>query len=230
MKPPPPSSELDLLERADALAGLSLEQAASRAGWSCPANLRSNKGWTGQLLEEVLGADAGSLAEPDFRELGIELKTLPIDRRGLPRESTYVCSVPLESSAGEWRHSWVYRKLRRVLWIPIEAEPSIALPQRRICTPLLWSPDPGQEEQLRRDWEELMDMVCMGELEKITARLGDILQIRPKAANARSLTWGIDADGNRILTMPRGFYLRSHFTAAILRQHYISQLFAKSSG
>ena len=221
MRPSPPTTEQELLERAGALAGISLEQVATQIGWLCPADLRHNKGWSGQLLEEVLGADAGSLAEPDFRELGVELKSLPVDTRGLPRESTYVCTVPLEGGAGEWEDSWVYNKLRRVLWIPVEAGPAIPLPRRRIGTPLLWSPDPRQEARLRQDWEELMDMVCLGELEKITARHGSVLQIRPKAADARSLTWGIDARGNRVPTTPRGFYLRSRFTAEILQQNYI---------
>ncbi len=222
MRPPPPNTEQELLERANSVAGLRLEQVAAQAGWPCPADLRRNKGWIGQLLETILGASAGSLAEPDFQTIGVELKTLPVDTRGLPKESTYVCTVPLENSAGSWEESWVHNKLRRVLWVPIEADPAIPLPQRRIGTALLWSPDPQQEAALKQDWEELMDMVCLGELEKITARHGSVLQIRPKAADAKSLTWGIDASGNRVPTTPRGFYLRSRFTARILQQHYVS--------
>ncbi len=218
---PPPTSEKELLERANLLAGLTLGQLAKQAGWSCPPSLHRNKGWSGQLLETLLGADAGSLAEPDFQEIGVELKTLPIDSRGLPRESTYVCVVPLTGARGKWKDSWVYQKLRRVLWFPIEAAPGVPPSERRIGSPLLWSPTSEQEKLLRQDWEELMDMVCLGELEKITAHHGNVLQIRPKAANAKSLTWGIDADGNRVLTTPRGFYLRSHFTAEILKRHYI---------
>ncbi len=221
MRPLSPDTEEELLERANAVAGLALGQVATQAGWSCPANLRRNKGWTGQLLETVLGASAGSLAEPDFQTIGVELKTLPIDTRGLPKESTYVCTVPLEGSAGSWEDSWVHNKLRRVLWVPIEADPTIPLPQRRVGTPLLWSPDPQQEAALKQDWEELMDMVCLGELEKITAHHGSILQIRPKAADAKSLTWGIDAAGSRVPTTPRGFYLRSRFTTEILQRHYL---------
>ncbi len=222
MKPSPPTTEQELLERATALAGMTMAQVATLAGWPCPADLHHNKGWSGQLLEYVLGASAGSLAEPDFQAIGVELKSLPVDSRGLPKESTYVCSVPLENSPGGWDDSWVNRKLRRVLWFPVEAASTIPLPQRRLGTPLLWSPDRQQEAALRQDWEELMDMVSLGELEKITARHGSILQIRPKGANAKALTWGIDSCGNRILTTPRGFYLRSRFTAEILRQHFVT--------
>jgi len=143
----------------------------------------------------------------------VELKTLPVDARGQPKESTYVCVVPLEGTRGEWKSSWVYRKLNRVLWIPVEADTAVPLPERRIGSPLLWSPDEEQERILREDWEELMNMVCMGELEQITARHGIALQIRPKAANARSLTWGIDAAGNRVPTTPRESFLFDNMSA-----------------
>lgn len=218
----PPETEEQLLDRAEAIAGLTLSEVAERTGLAVPPDLRRHKGWTGELLERQLGADAGSLAEPDFRAIGVELKTLPVDARGLPRESTYVCTVPLEEGLGQtWESSWVRRKLARVLWIPVEADPALPLPERRIGTPLLWSPDRRQEALLRRDWEELMEMVCLGELEKITARIGEVMQIRPKAANSRVRRGGIGSEGDRILTNPRGFYLRAGFTREILRRYYV---------
>lgn len=217
----PPRSEAELLERALALAGRPLAALAADLGLRPPADLRGHKGWVGDLLERALGADAGSLPEPDFRRLGVELKTLPINRHGLPRESTYVCTTPLDRPAGRWEDSAVWGKLRRVLWMPVEAEPDLPIAERRVGMPLLWSPDPEQARGLRADWEELMDMVCMGQLEAITARHGTWLQIRPKAANARALTFGVGPSGEQVLTLPRGFYLRTSFTAAVLRQHFV---------
>jgi len=218
--PTPPNNEAELLDRARRLAGCALGRLARDLGRDTPENLRRHKGWIGELLEHALGASAGSLPEPDFPELGVELKTIPVTRRGLPRESTYVCTVPLEAHGETWQTSWVRRKLNRVLWFPVEAEPDTPLAERRLGTPLLWSPDAEQEDGLRADWEELMDMVCMGGLEAITAHHGSWLQIRPKAANARALTAAVGADGAPILTLPRGFYLRPAFTAEILRRHF----------
>ena len=85
---------------------------------------------------------------------------------------------------------------------------------------LLWSPDADQERGLRADWEELTDLVCLGKVETITAHHGQWLQIRPKAANARSRRWGVNELGERSRTLPRGFYLRTTFTAALLARHY----------
>ena len=76
---------------------------------------------------------------------------------------------------------------------------------------------------MRLDWEELMDMIVLGHVERITARHGEVLQLRPKAANARALTEAIGANGEPILTLPRGFYLKKNFTRALLERHFLFQ-------
>jgi DNA mismatch repair protein MutH len=217
----PPQSEAELLTRAQALSGLSLGELARRFNLTVPRQQLYAKGWVGELLELELVATAGSRPEPDFPHLGVELKTLPLNHDGKPRESTFVCSISLNNTANTcWETSLVWRKLRRVLWIPIEAAPNIPLAQRRICTPLLWSPSYEQEKVLRTDWQELSDMICFGQLADITAKLGRYLQIRPKAAHAKSLCWGVAETGEPTLTLPRGFYLRSAFTGSILQQYF----------
>lgn len=218
----PPVDEGELLQRVRTIAGKTLGQLAGELGIAVPDNLLRDKGWQGQLLEAALGTTASTLPAPDFMALGIELKSIPINHQGLPTESTYVCTVPLTGTHDlNWQQSWIRQKLARVLWIPIETEANIPLAQRHIGHGLLWSPNEAEEKVLREDWEELMDMVCLGELEQITAHHGQVLQIRPKAANARALTATSDADGHHSLTLPRGFYLRSRFTRKILEQHYI---------
>jgi len=59
-------------------------------------------------------------------------------------------------------------------------------------------------------------MISTGRLAEINAGMGQYLQVRPKAANSKSLCYGFDETGNKVLTLPRGFYLRSTFTASIL--------------
>lgn len=217
----PPLSESELLDNARRIAGLSLARLARECGLSVPASQQRAKGWVGQLLETALGASAGSRPEPDFRQIGVELKTLPVNPQGQPRESTYVCTVPLIDNLGlEWETAWVRRKLQRVLWLPVEAGADIPLAQRRIGMALLWSPTPEQEAGLRQDWEELMEMVVTGRLEELSAHTGTWLQIRPKAAHSRVRCTGFDPQGAPTATLPRGFYLRPAFTRLILQQHY----------
>ncbi len=173
------------------------------------------------LLEFYLGASAGSKPEQDFADIGIELKTIPISAQGKPLETTFVCVAPLTGNSGvTWESSHVRHKLARVLWVPVEGERHIPLAERRVGAPLLWSPNVEEEELLRRDWEELMDLIVLGKVESITARHGQVLQLRPKAANSRALTEAIGEFGQPIMTLPRGFYLKKTLTAPMLARHF----------
>ncbi|MEH8021361.1 DNA mismatch repair endonuclease MutH [Rheinheimera metallidurans] len=216
-----PVSLVELQLRSNALAGLTLGQIAAQLQLPVPANLQKDKGWVGQLLEQVLGASAGSKAEPDFPHLGVELKTLPIDRHGKPLESTYVCVAPLTGVAGQqWHESWVCRKLQHVLWVPILAERQIPLAERVVGSAFLWQPNSEQQRALQMDWEELMEKISLGGIADIRGAQGKLLQLRPKAANSKALTNAIGAHGEPIRTLPRGFYLKAGFTASLLQQQF----------
>ena len=217
----PPASELELLQRCQQLAGKTLGQVAAELGLLVPDNLQRHKGWVGQVLEQYLGADAGNQAEPDFTGLGIELKTLPLNAQGLPKESTYVCTVSLTESGNlQWQDSWVRAKLAHVLWLPVEADSSIPLVERYVGLGWLWRPTGEQAAQLQRDWEELMDRVVLGEQADITAREGEYLQIRPKAAHSRIMAKTLSEQGETSLINPKGFYLRSGFTRQLLADQF----------
>jgi len=221
----PPKSEDELLENARALAGKTLRQIAQQLDINIPSNQKHAKGWIGELMEIYLGATASSRPEPDFQFIGVELKTIPINNKGRPKESTFVCTVPLAKMTDmRWDDSNVKRKLSRVLWVPIEADPAIVLPQRRIGSAFIWSPNQQQAADLRADWEELMDMASLGELNQISSHHGKYLQIRPKAANARALVKTANEQGEAGFTLPRGFYLRTSFTTTLLQKYNPSPL------
>ena len=222
----PPDSEAQLYAQAQRLAGFTLGELGQMAGLPVPQDLKRDKGWTGLLLERWLGASAGSKPEQDFAALGVELKTIPVDNAGRPLETTFVCVAPLTGNSGVvWETSHVRHKLKRVLWIPVEGSREIPLAVRRVGSPLLWSPSEEEEHQLRMDWEELMDLIVLGRVESITARHGEVLQLRPKAANSKALTEAIGTEGQRILTLPRGFYLKKNFTRALLARHFLLQTY-----
>lgn len=211
----PPKTEAELLGRTENLVGKTLGHLVSSLN---SQNLSLHKGAVGQWLEKSLGADAGNAALPDFTKLGIELKTLPMGKNGCPRESTFVTAISLTQISQEtWETSRVYSKLKRVLWIPIEGEPSIPLLERRIGEAFLWSPNPQQMDILKADWLDFSNRITLGQLETISAKEGTYLQIRPKGADGHSLAWGIDENGCKVKTLPRGFYLRARFTALLLQ-------------
>jgi DNA mismatch repair endonuclease MutH len=211
----------ELLDAAHRLAGLTLSELAEQYHLVVPSSLRREKGWIGQLLELALGASAGSKPQQDFPELGVELKTLPIAPNGTPLESTFVCTAPLLNQQQiSWETSNVHHKLSTVLWIPIIGDRQQPPGTRLIGSPWIWQPTTEQERLLKQDWEEIMEMIALGNVEAISARHGTILQLRPKAASGRSQTSAIGRDGTLIQTRPRGFYLRSAFTHQLLQLQF----------
>ena len=210
-----------LLRHAQSFAGFTLGELAERYKEQLPQRLLHKKGWVGQFLELILGATSGSLAQPDFPDIGVELKTLPIDENGSPLESTYVSVVPLKDIQGlRWENSVVRHKLLHVLWVPIVASRDIPIEQRQVAMPFLWQPSPDEEQILKKDFDGVLEEVSMGNIEHLDARYGDILQVRPKAANSKALTDAIGPDGKTIQTLPRGFYLRPQFTKQCLQQQF----------
>lgn len=218
-----PQTLEQLLSQAQSIAGLTFGELADELHIPVPPDLKRDKGWVGMLLERALGATAGSKAEQDFSHLGVELKTLPINAEGYPLETTFVSLAPLVQNSGvKWESSHVRHKLSCVLWMPIEGSRHIPLGERHIGAPILWKPTAEQERQLKQDWEELMDLIVLGKLDQITARIGEVMQLRPKGANSRSITKGIGRNGEVIETLPLGFYLRKAFTAGILNDFLLN--------
>ncbi|VTX63661.1 DNA mismatch repair endonuclease MutH [Haemophilus haemolyticus] len=218
-----PETLEQLFSQAQSIAGLTFGELADELHIPVPPDLKRDKGWVGMLLERALGATAGSKAEQDFSHLGVELKTLPINAEGYPLETTFVSLAPLVQNSGvKWENSHVRHKLSCVLWMPIEGSRHIPLRERHIGAPILWKPTAEQERQLKQDWEELMDLIVLGKLDQITARIGEVMQLRPKGANSRSITKGIGRNGEVIETLPLGFYLRKAFTAGILNDFLLN--------
>ncbi|MEZ9594600.1 DNA mismatch repair endonuclease MutH [Shewanella sp. 10N.261.52.F9] len=212
-----PNSIDELMQRAESMAGLTLGQLAHYHEIEMPKDLKRHKGWVGQLIELELGALAGSKPEQDFVHLGVELKTIPISRSGKALETTYVTVAPLTDIQGlTWETSVVYHKLQQVLWIPVQGDRDIPLVQRQIGSPILWQPSFEESQLLKQDWEEIMEFIAIGQVDKVTARHGEVLQLRPKAANSQVLTDSIGRDGELTQTNPRGFYLKTQFTQKIL--------------
>jgi DNA mismatch repair protein MutH len=205
-----------LLFRCERIEGKTFSQLAVALGLTIPQHPLKRKGWVGKAIELALGATAGNKSSPDFCNLGIELKTLPINHLGKPSESTFITTIPLLTIQKQtWLTSQCYSKLKHVLWVPIEGDQRIEFFDRRVGRPILWSPSEHEASVLENDWLEFVLLISTGRLSEINASMGEFLQIRPKGADSKSLCYGFDEFGNRTLTMPRGFYLRSVFTQTI---------------
>lgn len=219
---PPPVSQNELLTRAARLAGRTLSELApdSMQAHTETSSLRHTKGLSGALIESLLGAHAGNRDAPDFPDLGIELKTLPVSTDGSVQEATYVCKVSFADIASEtWPASRVYRKISKVLFVPIEHDRHLPLAARRIGAACLFLLEGPVAEQIQEDWELLAGQIASGGANSLTSHEGQILHVRPKARNSRDRALAPAPDGGSMWANPKGFYLRSAFTTAVLRSH-----------
>ncbi|CAL4317798.1 DNA mismatch repair endonuclease MutH [Buchnera aphidicola] len=217
----PPINEKILLKFANELSGHSLGELSSIILKMVPNTLKKNKAFTGHLLEKILGANIGSKVQQDFSDIGVELKTVPVNKKGVVLESTFICSVPLiKNIALIWSNSFFYEKIRRILWIPIQGDNSVSLSDRLIGKPFLWTPDSVQENLIRCDWEEFMDLIILGKVEEITGSHGEVLYILKRSINYSYLTRAIGKDGSVIYIEPRCFYFRKKFTYSVLKKNF----------
>ena len=215
-----PTSAAELLDRAGQFSGWSFHEIIEYLQISPPKSLKHDKGWCGQCVEQLLGASSGNLPKPDFADLGIELKTIPIHMNAQPLESTYVCTAPIPFRETIWQESRVYQKICQILWVPIIVDTHKTLLDRRLGQAYLWSPDPKEMRILQQDWEELTEYLILGQVDQLSARLGTFLHIRPKAANSRNPIQTINHEGELIYTVPKGFYLRTTLTKTLFTRYY----------
>lgn len=209
-----PTHEQALVERARRFAGWTLGELAAYLGAPLAVEVAREKGAVGHIVERALGARAGVRPEPDLPG-GIELKTLPVDRRGRPAESTFVTTVTTRELDTDWCRSAARRKLARVLFVPVEAPSVRPFIERRLGTAFLWSPNRAEEAILETDWTSLVERLLVhGEID---ATRGVALQVRPKGRSSTDRTLRTDAEGAPIVASKCGFYLRASFTAGIVR-------------
>lgn len=212
-----PQSLDELQSRLKALTGKTLLELADKALVQLPRSTTSGKGFTGELLEILLGATAGNLPVPDFPQLKLELKTLPVDENLKPLESTFICHAPLVNKRNQrFEDSTLFCKISSILFVFILAPRNLPFAQRKIMGFHFFKPSAEELSLIKEDWEELMEMVSLGQVQQITARYGTIIQMRPKAADGMQLTECIGPDGTMIKTRPRGFYMRRAFTQKLI--------------
>lgn len=214
----------ELLERARALSGLTVAELAGRVGASLPRDPKREKGYIGRLVERALGAEATRAdAITDFPALGVELKTLPVDECGRPRESTFVCHVDLRRIVDHaWEASRVRAKIARVLFVPIESGRTLLFARRRVGRAFLWCPTDAELASLAADYDDLVGRIALGESDRVTGHHGRILQLRPKARDGKARARAADADGVTHDTYPRAFYLRASFTRQLVARAFDS--------
>ena len=215
-----PDTFEELISNLNNLVGHNLVDLAKIADVPVPISPTHGKGFTGELLELLLGATAQNLPIPDFPKLGLELKTLPVDKNLVPLESTFLSHAPLTNIRGlTFEKSPLYSKIIRVLFVVVIAQRDMDYQDRTVAGYFFYTPSKEDLEQIKRDYDELYELVKTGQVETINARIGHIIQMRPKGADGKALTDCIGPDGEIIKTRPRGFYMRRAYTAQLVKNN-----------
>ncbi len=82
-----------------------------------------------------------------------------------------------------------------MLWIPIEGERNDSIGATACRAADFMATECGRGGAVKQDWEELMDLIVLGEVKKIDARIGEVMQLRPERSNNQALTKGDRATG-----------------------------------
>jgi DNA mismatch repair protein MutH len=206
----------DLLRIYTEIQGIPFRELAETLGYDIAKDPTSMKSAAGDIAELVAGKKPDALPQADLSEFDIEVKTVPLDLTGKPRENTKITALNYTKLLKEkWETSHVYEKVRVVLFVPIVKEDTKRPEAWYVRSPFIWMPSRDQLAVIRKDWEKIKKMVRSGD--QLTATVGEYL-----IANTSGQGKGKDnrtyelPDGRTIDVKTRAFFLRKTFVAEIL--------------
>ena len=203
--PPPTLRREDALVRLDALVGHDLRPLADELGITVWRNGRRNKGWAGQVVERYLGQSPNSRQGADFGDWELKVVPLQLSADGTPRlKETMAITMFTEAEveAQDFEHSHLLHKLRRLIVVARLYEGPQEARSLLLGAAEFQLDDAHLLAQVREDYEEIRWVVRSAGAFALTARLGKLVQPRPKGAGAHR--------GGH------GFYARKAFVAHML--------------
>ncbi|QJC30583.1 MutH/Sau3AI family endonuclease [Enterobacteriaceae endosymbiont of Neohaemonia nigricornis] len=202
-----------LILKLKLIIGYSITDIAKFLNYPIPINIKYNKGFAGQLIEYYLiGRHINNKYHQDFEHLGIEIKTITINKNFNVLNDSYICTCSLfKNNNMFWNTSILYKKLSIILWIPIITNSiNTPLKERIIGHPKLWSPTVDEKKILYKDWYNLIQLLILGQIQELNNYYGSILIIKNKS-NKKQNTKFIDYLGNVCYTSPKAFFLKKTF-------------------
>jgi DNA mismatch repair protein MutH len=200
----------EALDQSRSLTGHTAGEVATAVGLDSFNESPSAKGKTGvgALVERYMGKAADSLKEPDLPEIGVEVKSLPMKRRGkgwTVKEPTSITMIDYFVVAREdWEGAYVRRKLDSVLWFPYEHN-SVDKRLAKFRRPFLWHPEESDLPVMEADYRVVKSEVLRGRAHELSESLSKVLGARRKGEKgsmrpqpfsqemARSRAWALKA-------------------------------------
>lgn len=176
-----------LLAHAHTLEGFTAQELAVAVGDSKFNRSPEPEGKTGvgALVELYLGKKSDSLRRPDFENLGVELKTLPMKSTGKTqawkiKEPTTITMIDYFMVDKEpWDQAYVRHKIDRILWVPYEhnyADKRLS----RFRKAFLWSPPPTDYPVFEQDYSRVQKCIRDGRAHELSESISAVLAARRK--------------------------------------------------
>lgn len=172
----------------------------------------------GRAVEHFFGMPVSNEQAPDFPGAGIELKTVPLVRRGRAftvKERTVISQINYASLVNENWATAVVRKKLKILFVFFEYLEGREKSEFPIKTVTLWQPEGHVEAFIRADWMNVRHKVKAGEAHLLSESDGRIMGPCTKAADSsvrKRQPVGSEP------AKPRAWALKPSFTLAIYRE------------
>jgi DNA mismatch repair protein MutH len=209
------ASEVEILEKARELPGKRLGEIPGVAFEALTGG--TGRGEAGHAIEAFFGIPRNTLPLPDFPAAGIELKAVPLRRRGPKfgvKERTVISLIDYTKLMVEtWATASVRKKLKIlfVFFEHLDGSPKEDFPVREV---LLWEPDERTDELLQVDWQRVFAKVRQGRAHELSEGDGRIMG--PCTKGATGLSRRRQPFGDQ-LAKPRAWALKPSFTLSLYR-------------
>lgn len=195
----------EAIKKLKKLVGKDLVCLADRYGVTVWRGDKKNKGWAGHVLERYLGLPINSAQSPNFGSW--ELKIVPLKRlangRIVPKETMAITMIdPYNVAKTPFEQSHLLTKLKKMVICArlFESQSEERSLLYRVTTFDL--SDPRIYQQVKSDYEEVRQCIITHGPERLTGRMGVLVQPRTKGPGYGSQT--------------RAFYARKQFIDTML--------------
>ena len=201
----------DVLRQANRLKGKTLREIVGGEVVVAPGN----KGAFGQLLESHgFGIPNNSAQEPDFQPIGVELKVVPLKRKGRSwnvKERTKVCMIQYHGLVKEsWETSHCKAKLNHILFVFYRHEEDLW--DRSVEGHLLYvMEDRAEAAAIRLDWTAIRALVEAGKAETLSEGTTNRLSASTAGSRAEDVSQPFSSIGAR----KRAFSLKPSYTRTL---------------
>ncbi len=139
--------------------------------------IKNDKGIIGKIIENIFQIKNKNDSDADWNDIGLELKTIPLNKKLNPKELTKICIIKKNNIKVNWEKSQVYKKIKNILWIPYEGSVKIAISKKRILIPFIYTLTNKEEKIIKNEWEIIIESFLFCNNNNFFIKEGEFLKL-----------------------------------------------------